>query len=100
LQTCSGRNLSLNKNVTEQVANLLRQKNKNVTEQVANLLRQKNKNVTEQVANLLRQKVYIYKSQNEADLKNGVKFREYNKNNALYDCHFLFIFYNLIKTIP
>jgi carbonic anhydrase len=41
-------------NVTEQVANLLRQ-NLNVTEQVANLLRQ-NLNVTEQVANLLRQR--------------------------------------------
>jgi hypothetical protein len=47
-------------NVTEQVANLLRQKRHriNVTEQVANLLRQKRHriNVTKQVANLLRQK--------------------------------------------
>jgi hypothetical protein len=33
--------------------------------------------------------LYIYKSQNEADLEIRGKIIEYNKNNALCDCDFL-----------
>jgi hypothetical protein len=48
---------------------------------------------------LSRSRFYLYRSQNEADLEIRGKNIEYNKNNTLYDSHFLSQNDYLIKTI-